>query len=368
MTVLQNRARISGSRVRLVAYTDNVERGGADLSMSHLLRRLAPSIDVTVVGVSRAIVDWVAADVPAAATQVVPRPRSGHDWPSLRAHLAAVRRIGPDIVHANLSSPWSCQYAIAAAGLLRRPQVVAVYQLPRPPSSRRQLRTKRLTSRAVDRHVGVGEHTSREIEELIGLPAGSVLTIHNGVPDEPHEAAPRPRPGPLIGAIGRLEPQKGYDILIRALAEIDAATLVLVGEGSERAALEKLARGVGVEDRIVWIGWSDNARGYLSAFDVFAFPSRFEGFPLAVLEALLAGNAVVASDVGSTAEAVRNGETGLLVPPGDPATLAGAIRRLLADDGLRRRLGEQGRRLVLERFTAEHMTHGFESLYHQLLS
>jgi glycosyltransferase involved in cell wall biosynthesis len=355
------------SRVRLVAYTDNIERGGADVSMSHLLAQLEPAIEVAVVGVSREIVEWVAAARPGAATHVVPRPRSGHDWRSLRAHLSVLRRADPDILHVNLSSPWSCQYAIAAAEVLRRPRIVAVYQLPRPPRSRAQLRMKRLTARGVDRHVGVGERTSREIEETVGLPPESVLTIHNGVPDETRRPAARPRPGTLIGAIGRLEPQKGYDILIRALGEIEEATLVLVGEGSERPALEQLARSVGVADRIAWIGWSDDARSYLGTFDVFAFPSRFEGFPLAVLEALLARNAVVASDVGSIADAVRDNETGLLVPPEDPRACADAIRKLIADNALRTRLGSEGRRLVLARFTAEHMTRAFESLYDQLV-
>src|SRR4029453_5839698 len=84
-------------------------------------------------------------------------------------------------------------------------------------------------------------------------------------------------------------------------------------------------------------------------------------------EALLARRAVVASDVGSTAEAVRDGETGLLVPPENPAALAAAIRRLLAEAELRQRLGEQGRRLGLNRFTADHMTRRFESLYAELL-
>jgi glycosyltransferase involved in cell wall biosynthesis len=334
--------------------------------MSHLLASLERSIDVTVIGVSRDIVEWVAARRPDAAIRVIRRPRSGHDWRSLRAHVSALREARPDIVHANLSSPWSCQYAIVAAGLLRRPRVVAVYQLPRSPRSRRQLEMKRLSARAVDRHVGVGERTSGEIEELVGLPSGSVLTIHNGVPDETPATAARPRPGPLIGAIGRLEPQKGYDILIRALRQIDDATLVLIGDGSERSVLEQLAGRVGIADRVHWLGWSDDARRYLETFDVFAFPSRFEGFPLAVLEALLARRAVVASDVGSTAEAVRDGETGLLVPPEDPAALASAIRKLLAKAELRQRLGEQGRRLVLDRFTAGHMTRRFESLYEEL--
>jgi glycosyltransferase involved in cell wall biosynthesis len=353
--------------MRLVAYTDNVELGGADLSMAHLLARLDGAVDVTVLGVAPSIVERVAAARPTAATRVVPRPSSGHDWTSLRAHRAALREIAPDIVHANLSSPWSCQYGIAAAALARSIHVVAVYQLVVPPISSRQRLAKRLTARGVDRHVGVGERTSRDVEAVVGLPRGSVVTIHNGVPDEPDPPLPFPRTGPLIGAIGRLERQKGFDVLIRALAGIEEATLVVVGDGSERGALEDLAIDVGVADRVTWTGWSEQARRYVASFDVFAVPSRSEGFPLAVLEALLARAAVVVADVGSVAEAVRDGETGLLVPPDDVDALARALRRLLADAGLRERLGEQGRRLVLERFTADHMTRAFESLYDKLL-
>jgi glycosyltransferase involved in cell wall biosynthesis len=355
--------------VRLVAYTDNVELGGGDISMAHLLARLAPSIEITVVGVDPAIVEHVADARPGSATRIVPRPRTGgRDWTSLRAHVRALRDVGPDIVHVNLASPWSCQYCIAGAGLLRRPRVVAVYQLAVPPISRAQWRAKRLTLRAVDRHVGVGERTSREIEALVGLPAGSVLTIHNGVPDDQRAAGEQPRPGRLVGSIGRFEPQKGFDVLIKAVAALDDVSLVLVGNGSERRRLQELAAEVGVEERVVWKEWTEDPRSDLEAFDVFALPSRFEGFPLALLEALLARAAVVASDVGSVAEAVRDGETGLLVPAEDPDALAQAIRRLLADAGLGRRLGEQGRRHVLERFTADHMAQAFERLYAELLS
>jgi glycosyltransferase involved in cell wall biosynthesis len=226
---------------------------------------------------------------------------------------------------------------------------------------------KRLTLAAVDRHVGVGDRTSREVEALVGLAPGSVQTIHNGVPDDPRVPEPRAQTAPSIGAVGRIEPQKGFDVLIRALGEVDDATLAIVGEGSERRALLDLARRTGVAERIRWRGWSDDARSYLASFDVFVLPSRFEGFPLVVLEALLARLAVVAADVGSVAEVVLDGETGLLVPPEDPGALAAAIRRLLADDDLRRGLAERGRQLVLERFTAARMSRAYESLYHELL-
>ena len=352
--------------MRVAFYTDNTTLGGADLSMSHLVALLDPAIEAAVVGVDADVVERVAAGRVGTVTALVPSPRNDHDWHSLRAHVRALRATAPDIVHANLSSPWSCQYGIAAAALVRRPRLVAVYQLAVPPTSARQRLAKRVTALAVDRHVGVGTRTSREIEQLVGLEPGSVQTIHNGVPELEDAPSSREHDRPVVGAMGRLERQKGFDTLIRALAEVDGASLVLVGDGTERAALQALARTVGVADRIVWTGWSDDSRRHLPSFDVFALPSRFEGFPLAVLEALLARRAVVASDVGSVREAVRDGETGLLVPPENAAALAAAIRRLVADGELRRRLGEAGRRLVLERFTANHMTRSFEELYAEL--
>jgi glycosyltransferase involved in cell wall biosynthesis len=355
-------------RVRLLAYTDNAELGGADLSMANLLERLDPSFDVTVMGLDEAIVDRIAMARPSASTVVVRRPTSGHDVRSLAAHTRAMRKVAPHIVHANLSSPWSCQYCIAAAALLRRPRVVAVYHLAVSPTNERQRWMKRLTSRAIDRHVGVGEQMSHEVEAVVGLPRGTLVTIHNGIPDRVAEPLPRRRPGWLIGAIGRLEWQKGFDVLIKALPIVDGASLVVVGEGSERAALERLAHDVGVSDRILWEGWSDTPQAHLRSIDVLAVPSRFEGSPLVILEALLAGTPVVAADVGSVSEAVHDGETGLLVPPEDAVALADALRRLLTDDALRARFLKQGPGIVRERFLAAHMTAAFQSLYREILS
>ena len=217
--------------MRLVTYTDTQELGGADLSLMHLLGTLEPEIDATVVGVTQAIVDRIAAERPGTRTLVVPRPQNDHDWRNLATHVSALRTLRPDVLHASLASPWSCQYAIAAAALVRRPRVVAVYQLPVPALNARQRVTKRVTSRAVDAHVGVGVRTSREIEELIGLRVGSVRTIHNGVPDVKAEAAPRLAAGPIVGAVGRLAFQKGFDVLLRAMHEVDNATVVIIGDG-----------------------------------------------------------------------------------------------------------------------------------------
>jgi glycosyltransferase involved in cell wall biosynthesis len=365
-------ARVTVSRhrpLRILAYTDTEALGGADLALSHLLASLDGAIEAIVVGVNGEIAERVAAARPTTAVGVVPRPRSGSDVRSLAAHVKALRAFAPDVLHASLASPWSCQYAIAAAAIARTPAVVAVYQLPRPALSGRQRLMKRLTCRAVDRHVGVGERTSREVERLLNLGPGSVRTIHNGVPDVRIERPiPRPVPGPIIGTIGRLEQQKGFDVLLRSLPDVPDSMLVVVGDGSERQALQTLARDLGVDRRVVWAGWNDDPRAWLPAFDVWVLPSRFEGFPLALLEALLAESAVAAADVGSVAEVVRDGVTGLLVPREDPAALAAAIRRLLRDEALRSRLGADGRRLVLERFTADHMGRSFSALYDELLA
>jgi glycosyltransferase involved in cell wall biosynthesis len=213
--------------------------------------------------------------------------------------------------------------------------------------------------------VAVGERAAREIEGLLGLRRGAVRAIPNGVPPAPPGPPPTPRHdgGLVIGSIGRLERQKAYDVLIRALAGLPGARLVLVGDGPERPALERLAGDLGVADRVAVTGWRPDARLSLAGFDVFALPSRWEGLPLVILEAMHAGLPVVATDVGSVAEAVRDGRTGLLVARDDVEGLRGALGRLLGDEPLRHRLGEAGRDLARARFSAPAMAAAYEELY-----
>jgi glycosyltransferase involved in cell wall biosynthesis len=354
-------------KIRVLAYTDASELGGAEISLRHLLAHLDPQIEVGLLGVNETVVAAIAAGRPDIHAQVVPPVRHKHSLRPIGAHVRAVRSFRPSIFHANLMSPWSCQYGISAA-LLARVPVVAVYQLAVPPVNRRQWILKRLTAAGVTAHVGVGRRTAGEVEQVVGLPSGSLEVVHNGVPDIP-PLPPRRQDGrPTIGTVGRLEPQKGFDVLLHSLREIPDAQVVVVGDGSERPRLEKLAAEVGVESRVRWEGWSNEPRRLLTSFDVFALPSRFEGFPLAVLEAQLAGLPVVASDVGSVGEAVIPGRTGLLVPPDDPSSLAAALQQLLDDGDVRHRLGQEGRMLVLERFTATHTARGFEALYKRLLT
>jgi phosphatidylinositol alpha-1,6-mannosyltransferase len=160
----------------------------------------------------------------------------------------------------------------------------------------------------------------------------------------------------VVLCVGRLVERKGQDVLIRSLPQVAAAVpevlCVLAGSGADRSRLEELARDLGVADRVCFLGFVPETElpGCYAAADVFAMPSRYlpsagdvEGFGIVFLEANAAGVPVVGGRSGGVEEAVRDGYTGLLVDPEDPAAVAGALTRLLQDEGLRRQLGAQGR-------------------------
>ncbi len=123
-----------------------------------------------------------------------------------------------------------------------------------------------------------------------------------------------------------------------------------------------------MSDRLTLAGWVDDPRAYLPEFDVIVLPSRSEGFPLTIIEAMLAARPVIATRVGSVAEAVIDGETGLLIDKDDVAGLAAALRCLRDDPALRDRLGRRGREVAAARFTVEHMAKSYESLWRQVVS
>ncbi|HEX2045479.1 MAG TPA: glycosyltransferase [Gaiellaceae bacterium] len=348
---------------RLIAYTDGTTFGGAEQSLGNLLEFLDGEIEVLVAGVDRRVVETVAGRRPRAATCVLPPVSHKRDVAPFLAHLRAVRRFRPDVFHANMRSSMACQYGILAALLTPGVRVVAVEQSPIPVAGGLQRRLKHLLSRRLTAHVAVGRRSARAVEELAGLPAGSVRTIYNGVPEIEVEPLPAPFPPPVIGAVGRFSREKGLDVLVRALPLLPGTSALLVGDGPERAPLERLARGLGVADRLAITGWTRDARAHVASLDVLAVPSRFEGFPLVIPEGMLAGLPTVASDVGSVAEAVADGKTGLLVPPDDPEALAGALRTLLADAETRRAMGTRAREVARTRFTAPVMATAFEALY-----
>ena len=357
--------------MRITFHSDAVMLGGAEHTLATLMRHLDRRHRVEIVVADRAVGEFLGDQRPVERVRVVPSPRSRRQLDRTAGLIAAVRASRPDILHVNRTWLWQRQVGVLGGLLTRGARVVVVeHSQPQPAASRQDLMLGRWIARRLDALVAVGVASARGIEQYAGLSPGAVRVIHNGVEIVP-ERPPRPDPGPLatVGAIGRLSPEKGYEDLIGLLERVAAARVVLVGDGPERERLQALAAERGVGERFEITGWQPDPERFLAEFDLLTAPSRAEGSPpLTVLDAMMLGVPVVAADVGSVAEAVADGDTGLLVPPQDPDALAAAVERLLGDAGLRTRLAAGARKRALAEFSAPRMASDFEALYAELLN
>ncbi|MBI5625128.1 MAG: glycosyltransferase [Elusimicrobia bacterium] len=248
------------------------------------------------------------------------------------------------------------------------------------------------SSRVTDRLVAVSEAEEREsLAAGLGEP-GQWTVIPAGTGFEPGASGPGgtlarerfgiPRDAFVAGTVARLEPVKGVRHLIEAAGLVRRKSAVsvrdvrflVVGDGSQRPALERLARDLGLADVVVFAGFQDDAVSLLEAMDVYVQPSLNEAMGQALLSAMARGKPVVAASVCGITDVVVDGATGLLVPPADPRALSGAVLRLLEDPLLRRRLGEAGRDLARRRdetgrpyFGSERTLRLHEELYAGLL-
>ncbi len=219
------------------------------------------------------------------------------------------------------------------------------------------------------------EGTLREsfLQRSLGymIPNGIDAEVFGPYPREQARAELGLADGPLFTCVGRLNAEKGIGNAIRALARLDwespAARLVVVGEGEERDALEGLAVSLGVADRVLFVGAKPHATvaKYISAGDAFLFPTlRAEAAPLVLPQSMATTTPVIASDIGGIPEVVgRTGENGLLIPPGDVDALAAAMRSLILDEELGKRIGASARRRILAEYTSERMVERTVELY-----
>jgi glycosyltransferase involved in cell wall biosynthesis len=177
-------------------------------------------------------------------------------------------------------------------------------------------------------------------------------------------------PGRVVGAAGRLSPDKGFGLLIEAAAvvarEDPSVGFVLFGDGPLRPKLERQAEDAGLSGRFIFAGFRDDVDRFMPFLDLLVLPSFTEGMPNVVLEAFAAGVPVVATAVGGTPEVVEDGRSGFLVPPGDAAALAEGIRASLATEDGRRELGRRGRERVRREFTFAAQARAYEELFEEL--
>ncbi len=278
-----------------------------------------------------------------------------------------LRKIAPHILHAHLFH--ANLVARLVAPLVRRPRVIATHHVVERRSLGPRFFLDRFTARLDDETVAVSDAVARFAHDVCG--ANGVRVIPNGVDLAPFRDA-KPASdlagrSKLVGALGRLDVQKGHDVLIRAWPQVVArhpdAALVIAGEGFLRPDLERLIARLGVERSVTLHGHRTDVPRFLSALDVFCMPSRWEGFGLALVEALACGKPAVVSDVDSLPEVL--GDAGLLVPKDDSEALARAVSGLLDDPARRVALGSLARARA-EAFSVEKMVAAYERLYEEV--
>ena len=177
----------------------------------------------------------------------------------------------------------------------------------------------------------------------------------------------------LVGTIANLFPRKGYEVMLRALPAVVRAVptvhYVIVGSDDNDYAdgLKRLAHELKIADRVHIVGFQDPVQPFLASLDLYVHPALMEGFGIAVVEAMAMGKAVVATTTGGLPEVVAQGETGLLVPPGDAESLAATVVSLLQDRVRREQMGRCGRTRVHERFSLDASVMQMEQLYGEVL-
>jgi len=236
----------------------------------------------------------------------------------------------------------------------------------------------RLDRMALKRFQGLAAVSDSVAQRLLdsGVAAKKIRTIANGIDVGPFERA-RPLPvfefdgNKVVGMVARLDLQKGFEYLLRATRELCAAfpalKVVIVGEGPDRQAIESMVQRFGLQSNVILAGQHSHMPEIYAAMDIFVLPSLNEGLPMTILEAMAASRPVVATRVGAIPKVIKDGETGLLVSPGDADGLQNALERLLTDSDLGRRLGSAGHDWVSRNYTSEAMALKYRQMYDEVL-
>jgi glycosyltransferase involved in cell wall biosynthesis len=295
---------------------------------------------------------------------------------------AALEELDPHILNAH--GYWSTLAARFALRHVPRARMVATVHAEVLPEHERGVRklvrslrnTIDLATSDAIRYVAVSKTIAAQLER-IGIDRERIAVINPALPEktmssliEIQHREPRVDDGALVfGSAGRLVPVKGFDVLIRAFADVrrvvGEVSLVIFGEGPEREKLRALAGELGVADCVSFPGYKSREEIYRT-IDVYVSASRTEGFPVALIEASVAGLPVICTAAGGQTEIVAHEETGLVVPPEDASELARAMMRLALDGETRRRLGEAARAVARERFSEERFVEEHVQLFEEL--
>ncbi|TCS35769.1 glycosyltransferase involved in cell wall biosynthesis [Paucimonas lemoignei] len=297
-----------------------------------------------------------------------------------KEYIAALNAFSPDVVHVHAGIGWEGHGLTAAAHNLA---VSAIIRTEHLPYTLRALKSTELEAAyasgvaSVHRIICVCE-AARQTFRMSGIDPERYTVVHNGIAPKPalrSRAAVRAELGigndRLVLTVARFTEQKRHRTLLNALPALLTSCpdvrLGWVGSGPLEADLQATAAELGLVDRILFLGRRNDVPDLLAAADLFCLPSFFEGHPLVVLEAMAAGLPVVATRSLGTTEAVRNGETGLIVPVDNAPALAAAVARILNDASLSAKFSTTGREAAHTRFSAARMADATMNVYQDTL-
>jgi glycosyltransferase involved in cell wall biosynthesis len=326
---------------------DSLDGGGAEryvVDLAVALRRRGWPVHVacSAGGVRAGVLADAGVPVSVLLDELVKRRVSGRYGRALRRLVAELR---PAVVHAHLFA--SAAAAVHAVRDLAVPLVVTEHT-EAPWRDRRARAVSGVIYRQADHVVAVSSAIRDLLVTDYGVAPERVEVLLPTTAAPPTAARPRRASGsPVVGLVGRLVAEKGVDVFLRAAALVSAVVpqvrFLVVGDGPLRPDLEHRAAVMGVSGTVTFTGYRSDATDLLAGLDVLAVPSRSDGSPLVVSEALAAGVPVVASGVGGLPDLVEDGGTGLLVRPGEAEDLARALVSLLLDPEAARRMGARGR-------------------------
>jgi glycosyltransferase involved in cell wall biosynthesis len=284
-----------------------------------------------------------------------------------------VRRVGADVVHAH-----GYKADVYAYLALRKERIALISTChtwhDTDTSDRIYGAIDRCVLRNYDGIVAVSEEVRIRLLKA-GAAKEKVRYIQNGIDLRPfdgssveRQSAERPM---LVGLACRLAPEKGVDLFLQmacgVLAELPNTRFVIAGDGPERAKLEVLIGKMGLGARVDLLGRCEDMPRFFASIDILVSPSRSEGLPMVLLEAMAARLPIVATAVGAVPSVVQDNLTGLLVPASDVSSLARGVIRLLSDRVLRREIGDAAQALIAQEFSAERMTAEYSQLYQEIV-
>lgn len=371
--------------VRVLHVIDSLGRGGAERQLVHLIGALADEVEhrvVTLMDDMELVEPLARAGVPVKSLGL----SRFWDWPkAVRPLRSVIRSWQPDVVHTRLAAS---DMAGRMAALRRTPVVSSIESSIYDPAVRAQDALEgRVWKRNIIRwqdiltaklsgttYAACAPSVAKSAAPALHVSPARMRVTTNSIL-VPGIAPPAPRPvragEPItLMIVGKLSPPKGHEYLLRAMPMVaqrhPLSRLVVVGDGPLRGELVGLANGLGIQDRIDWLGNRDDVSDLLPTAHVVVLPSVREGLSLVVLEAMASGAAVVASDIPAMRDAIVPGKSGVLVPPRDSKALAAAISEVLGKDELRRQLGREAWRRARSEFDIVEGAQRVRRLYEEL--